>query len=350
MISRRKFISGLGVAALPATFAMPAIGQASRKRFTMLLNTSVSGPQAWFYLAEDKGYLAEEGIEISFTSGGGAYTAAPRMQDSNFDFGYGDINSLIELAAANPGRSPVGVFAMFNASPSTIALNAKGPIKTPKDLEGHTIIGHSSDVALRTFGAFCQSTGIDRTKVKIEQTGGGFRSMADTMLESNSVRGVFGYVSTIASAMSQGGVDSNHLLRHFRFAQHAPDLYGSVLMASKNLMNTDRPAIAAVVRAFNRGVVEAVRDPEAAINSVMRRASYADRVSEMLRLKTTLAVEMAHSEGKRLGIGAVDPSRLMRSIELIATTNGLPRKPIADDIFTSQFLPPLNQRVKTLAS
>ncbi|MGL4241898.1 MAG: ABC transporter substrate-binding protein, partial [Beijerinckiaceae bacterium] len=128
---RRNVLGGLAAMALPATVAAPAAGQQRMKRFRMLLNTSVSGPQAWFYLAQDRGYLAEEGIEIAFTPGAGAYTAAPRMHELDFDFGYGDVTSLIEVAAAHPGAAPVGVYAMFNASPSTIAVSAAGPVRTP---------------------------------------------------------------------------------------------------------------------------------------------------------------------------------------------------------------------------
>ena len=33
----------------------------------MILNTFVSGPQAWFFLADERGYLRDEGIALEFT-------------------------------------------------------------------------------------------------------------------------------------------------------------------------------------------------------------------------------------------------------------------------------------------
>lgn len=338
-----------GILAASGRLAAPALAQSRTRSFRMLLNTSVSGPQAWFYLAQDRGYLAAEGLEIEFVPGGGAYTAAPRMHSSGFDFGYGDINSLVEVASANPASAPVGVFAMFNASPSTIAVSAAGPVKTPKDLEGKRLVGHASDVALRTFGVFCKATGVDRAKVAVGTFGGGFREQVEALQGATSVHGVFGYVSTIASAMVEGGTDGNRSLRHLRFADHAPDLYGSVIMASRRVLAADRPAVLGLVRAINRGVAEAVADPEAAIDAVLRRAPYADRNAEMLRLKTTLQIEMAHSEGKQIGIGAVDAARLQRSITQLALANGLKATPSASEIFTAEFLPPLGQRVRSLA-
>ncbi len=344
MATRRAVLGGIA-----AAVAAPALAQKALRRFSMLLNTGVSGPQAWFYLAQDRGYLAEEGLEIAFTSGSGAYTAAPRMHASGFDFGYGDVNALIELAAAAPGAAPIGVHAMFNASPSTIAVSAAGPVRSPKDLEGRRLVGHSSDVALRTFGVFCAATGIDRARVDVGSFGGGFREQVEALHGGSGPQGVFGYVSTIASAMVEGGPDGNPRLRHLRYAEHAPDLYGSVIMASRRVMQADSSAVAGLVRAINRGVVDVVRNPDAGIDAVLRRAPYADRRAEMLRLKTTLAIEMAHPEGRRLGIGALDPARFERSIRQMASAAGLARVPAASEIFTSAFLPPVGERVTSLA-
>jgi NitT/TauT family transport system substrate-binding protein len=347
-MKRRVFLAATAITA--ATLAAPALAQKRTKPFRMVLNTSFSGPQSFLLLAQDRGYLAKEGIEIEFTQGGGAYTAAPRMFASDFDFGYGDINSLIEVAAEHPQKAPVGIFALFNASPSTIALKAAGPIQTPKDLEGKTLLGHSSDVALKTFPAFCKVNGVDASKVTIQTFGGGMRAQVETMLGSNSVHGVFGYVSTIASAMAEGGRDLNDRLRHLRFAEYVSDLYGSTLMVSRKVLKENRTEIAGVVRAFNRGLVAAVQDPEAGIDAVMRRAAWNDRPAEMLRLKTTYEIEMAHPDGKRIGIGAVDDARLTRAIALIAETNRLKRRPALDEIFMSDFLPPLADRVRSPAS
>lgn len=347
-MNRRRFIAG--TLATSASLAMPALAQPKPRRFIMLLNTSWSGPQAWLLLAQDKGYLAAEGIELDLTQGSGAYTAAPRMMASNFDLGYGDINSLIEIAAANPQSAPIGVFALFNASPSTIALRADGPIRTPRDLEGRTIVGHASDVALQTFPAFCRTAGVEAGKVNVRTFMGGMRSQVETMLTTDRIHGVFGYVSTIASAVAEGGRDINHRLRHFRFAEHVPDLYGSTLMISRKMLRDNRDAVAGIVRALNRGLAECVRSPEAGIDAVIRRASFADRNAEMLRLKTTFTIEMAHAEGRRLGIGAVDDKRLLRAIALVSETKNLKRKPELRDIFMPDFLPPPVERVRSLAA
>lgn len=363
-IDRRELAVGVAAAIATGATANRSRAQGAHKRFRMLLNTSFSGPQAWILLAQDKGFLQREGVELDLVPGGGAYTAAPRMMSSEFDLGYGDINALIEVAAKEqgrePARAPVAVFVAFNASPSTVAVDPAGPVKSPKDLEGKTVIGHSSDVALRTFGAFCKRTGIDASRVKVVESGGGMLGMVESMLgsrgasglaperSSQGVHGVFGYVSTLDAAIAAGNRDPAKTVRHLRYADHVPELYGSALIVSRRMLRDEPAAVRGIVRALNAGLAALVQDVDAGIDAVMRRASWTSREVEKLRLMRTLEIEMASAEGKHLGIGDVDDARFARSIALLAETNRLPRAPAASEVFTREFLPPLNQRVTSL--
>jgi hypothetical protein len=51
---------------------------AQAKRYKLLLNTSWSGPVSFFPLADDRGYLREEGLDIAFSPGDGAARSCRR--------------------------------------------------------------------------------------------------------------------------------------------------------------------------------------------------------------------------------------------------------------------------------
>lgn len=343
---RRQLVCGLAAALVAGVQTSRA--QPARKRLRMLLNTTYSGPQAWMLLARDNGYLAREGIDIDFTPGAGAYTAAPRMIDGGFDLAYGDVNSLIEEVARRPDAAPTGVFMLFNASPSAILVRADGPVRTPRDLEGRTLTGHATDVALRTFGAFCRQTGVDASRVRITSYGGGMRSMAEEVLDGREAQGAFGYVSTFTGALASAPAGLLDKLRFLKYADHAPDLYGSVLMVSQRLLRSDPASVAGVVRAFNRGLADMLRDLDLGIEAVARQSPGIDRAAEKLRLLTTLRVEMSHPEGRTLGIGDVDDARLARAIMLMAESTGLPRVPALREVFVRDHLAPPRDRVRNL--
>jgi NitT/TauT family transport system substrate-binding protein len=127
-LHRRHCLAGFAAALAPTA----AFAQA--KKLKLLLNTSFSGPVAFFLLAEDRSYLREAGFEIAFSPGGGAAVIVPQVKSPDFDIGYGDITALIErIARGAPNEGPVAIYTTFNTVPFTIAVAANGPVKMPRD-------------------------------------------------------------------------------------------------------------------------------------------------------------------------------------------------------------------------
>ncbi len=345
-LDRRAFLgsTGAAVAAL-ATAALPA---AQLRRYRVLLNSNFSGPQAFFFLAQDRGYLKAAGLDAEFVGGDGAAAIVPRVGAEGFDFGYGDLNALVPLVARNVKDAPIAVYVTFNTTPLTIAVDASGPVKTPKDLEGRIVAGHPIDAALEVFPEFANATGIDAAKVTIQRSPASMRSLVEDMLAGKSA-GVFGFVNTIIAAVAPAGIDGRARLRFLEYRHHTPDLYGNALLVSRRLL-ADRPDdVRAFVRAVNRGLADTVKDLAPAIDSVAARDRTVRKDVDTPRLAGTLAMEMAHPEGARLGIGDVDDGRLARGIALIARSRALPRVPRPDEIFTRACLPPSAERITTLA-
>ena len=344
-ISRRTALIGLAAAA--ATKASSAM--AETKHLKLLLNTSLSGPVSFFLLAEDRGYLKQEGLSVAFSSGGGAAVVVPQVRHGTYDAGYGDMTALIERIARGPVNSgPIAVYTTFNSVPFTVAVPVSGPIKTPRDFEGRTLIGHPMDAALVTFDLLARATGIDPSKVRVERAGTSMGSQVADMLSGRGADGVFGFVNTIIASIASLGIDAGRDLRFINYADHLPDMYGNTLFVTRELYRDNPQVISAMVRAFNRGLVDTVKNPGAAIDALQKRGTTRREV-DLTRLLGTLRSEMAHPEGGRIGIGDMDDGRLGRLIELVARTKNLPRKPTVGEVFDRRFLPPEAERIRSLA-
>lgn len=345
-LDRRAFLASTGAAvAALATASLPA---AQLRRYRVLLNSNFSGPQAFFFLAQDRGYLKTAGLDAEFVGGDGAAAIVPRVGAEGFDFGYGDLNALVPLVAKGVKDAPIAVYVTFNTTPLTIAVDANGPVKAPKDLEGRIVAGHPIDAALEVFHEFAGATGIDAAKVTIRRSDASMGSMVQDMLAGKSA-GVFGFVNTIIASVAPAGIDGRARLRFLEYRHHTPDLYGNALMVSRRVLAEHPDDVRAFVRAVNHGLADTVADLDAAIASVVARDRTVRADVDKPRLAGTLAMEMAHPDGARLGIGDVDDGRLTRGIALIAKSRGLPRVPRADEIFTRACLPPAAERIKTLA-
>jgi NitT/TauT family transport system substrate-binding protein len=319
------------------------------ERFRLLLNTSYSGPVAFFLLARERGYFGEAGIELDLSPGGGASVIVPQVVPGGYHAGYGDMCSLIELISrGKPHQGPVAIYTTFNATPLTVAVDAAGPIEHPKAFEGRTITGHAEDSALLMFDLLAAATGTDIAKVSIKPSHSGMGNQVEDMLAYGKVAGVFGFVNTIIASVTPLGIDPKRL-RFIKYADYVPEMYGNTLFVTREVHRNRTALLPGLVRAVNRGLAETAAAPEAAIDALVRSSRGSNRAVNLTRLLGTLKAEMAHPEGARIGIGDMDDTRLATLIERIVTVKKLPRRPSIDEVFDRSFLPPPAERVRSLA-
>ncbi len=327
--------------ALPLGHATPADAQTKLK---LVLNWKYQGPQGMFFLADDRGYFKAEGLDVTLDQGNGSGAAVPLVANGTYDVGFGDINALIELAAKRPDDAPMAVYVMFNQPPFTVAVKSDSPIKSPKDFEGKTLGGAANDGALKLFPALCKLTKIDCSKVKMTNMQPNLR---EQMLMQGQVDGVFGYVNTIRFSAKLMGVEDKQL-RFINYGDYGMDLYSNAIIVSKKLLKEKPEAVRGLVRAINKGVLDTLKEPDAAVAAVAKREALIKIPVERERLDATLKDEMNHPEIAKIGLGNVDMARLKKSIDILVEANALPRTPSVDEIFTPAFLPPENDLPKKL--
>lgn len=134
-ITRRSVV--LGAATLPLVTRYAAAAQPTKIRFT--LDWKYQGVHAWFYVAQERGFFHEEGLEVEIDQGEGSAATISRIMTGNYDAGFGDINAVIAAAAQKPDQAPRLIYEMYNRGPSVLVTRTDGPIKTLKDIEGRTL-------------------------------------------------------------------------------------------------------------------------------------------------------------------------------------------------------------------
>ena len=305
------------------------------------LDWRFEGPAAPYLVAIDKGYYKQEGLNVSIDPGSGSVEGINRVASGAYDVGFCDINLLVKYRD-NPRNLPVKMVMMVYDTPafSIITLKKNG-IAKPKDLEGRILGAPAGDGAWAQWPIFVQANRLDAAKVKVENIGFPVR---EPMLAQGKVDAITGFwFSSYMNLKATGIAPSDIVVLHMR--DWGLDLYGNGIVANPDFMRFSPKAVAGFVRGTIRGIQETLRDPDAAIESVMKRNPIAKRDVELERLKMSLERNFVTPDVKKNGIGAVDMRRLERSIEQIGLTFQYTNKPKPADIFTTQYLPPKEQRL-----
>lgn len=332
----------LRCALLAAAFLIVQPGMANAQtRLKMILNWKYQGPQGIFYLAVDKGYLKEEGIELELDQGKGSGAAVGELARGNYQVAFGDINTAIQLAASRPKESPVAVYMMYNEPPFSIASKKSTGILRPKDLEGRSLAAPAGSATLKLLQLVAERDGVDMSKINIVNASA---NLLEQMMLRGQVDAVAGFVSTIAMSSKTLGMDPDKDLNWLMYSRYGVNLYGNALLVSRDLAQNSPAVVRGLVRAVNRAVADTVRDPNLAIDALMRREPLLKREVEKETLLRTMKVEMNHPEGREIGFGDVSDDRLRRAIEQVRKTFELSRSPEPQEVFNRHFLPPKSER------
>ncbi|MDR3437311.1 ABC transporter substrate-binding protein [Telmatospirillum sp.] len=328
----KSVVAALGAACLVAISASGA-SAADKVKFT--LDWKFEGNAAPFLLAQDKGYFAAEGLDVTIDSGNGSAGAVTRVASGAYDIGMADINSLVEFDASNPDRSLKAFFIVYDAPPFALFTFKKSGITKPKDFEGKTLGAPVFDAPRKLFPAFARATGIATGAVKWESMDPPLR---EPMLVRGQVDAISGFYFTSLLNLKAQGVKLDDLVI-FKFADYGMAFYGNGLIASPALMQNNPDVLKRFSRAVIKGWREAIKDPAAAIEAIKKRDPLIDPALERERLDMVLKDNVLTAEVKANGMGGIKKDRMAKSIEQLSDAFSLPKAPTVDDVFTDAFLP-----------
>lgn len=328
---------------LVLSLAGAAAQEPTKIRFTS--DWKYQGIHAYVFWAQEKGYFKAEGLDVDVDQGTGSAATVTRIASGTYDAGFGDMNAIIQLAGTKPGEQPVMVYMVYNKPPFALITKTSSPIKTLKDVVGHTMGTPAGGSAGQLFAPLARINGIDPAKVTVMNMQ---PNLQEQMLLNGQVD--FSAVFTVTSYINLIGmkVDPDKDIRWLFFSDYGVDLYSNGIMVSQKLLKEKPKAVAGLVRALNRAIIENAAAPDAAIALMMKTEPLMNGELEKQRLVYTFKTHIVTPETDEIGIGDIKPDRMAKAVKLLAETYGLATTPTVADVFDRAFLPSKDARTLKL--
>ena len=298
-------------------------------KVTLNLNWFYVGDHSPYFVALDKGWYKEEGLEPTILTGKGSGDVVKRVDIGSADIGIVDTGVLI-VARAQGAKVKI-VSMLFDKSPYCMWMWKDSGINSPKDLVGKKIGAPPGDAQRTIFPALAQANGFDPDKVTFLNIAAEAKFSA---LAAKQVDVIFDYYSGAPffhKAMGEGNV------KYMMFADYGVDVYSNALVASEKYIKENPGIIKRFVKASLRGWEFALKNPEESIEIMAKHRPEIDKPVLLANLKLIIDLFRTHRY-KQNGIGWVDEKKMADSIRIISQYRDLQVNMKPGDIYTNEFL------------
>jgi NitT/TauT family transport system substrate-binding protein len=300
----------------------------------------LQGQQSPFVLGRERGYYAAQGVNFkAFEPGRGGADSITKVASGVDDIGFGDLSSLIEFNAKNPGQELIAVLMVYDRAPLALISLKKSGISKPADLAGRKGGAPSVDAAFRLFNVFARVNRVDPAKVSWV---GVQPQVREPMLVRGDIDFSAGWSMAVVPGLLKLGIprdDINVMMMN----EYGLDLYANAVFTTPAFAKRHPEAVRGFVKATIQSWLGAAADPGAAIAALKKAEPLSDPAIEMTRLKAALDFVIT-PRVRANAFGDVDAERLKKHIEIVTTGFHLPRKPLPQEVFDSSYLPPLAER------
>lgn len=273
---KKRLLAGVLVTAM--VFSLAACGDKKDegsaevlKKVTLVLDWTPNTNHTGFYVAQEKGYFEEAGLEVEIVQppedGASALVATGKAQ-----FGI-DFQDTIAPAWASDSPLPVTAVAALIQHNTSGIISRKGEgMDTPKGMEGKTYATWDMEVEKAMIRNVVEEDGGDYEKINMIPS-----TVTDevTALQTKQVDAVWVYYAWGGIATEVKDLPTDYFA--FKDINQVFDYYTPVIVANNDFLEEDPDTAKAFLEAAKKGYEDAIDTPEEAADILCKAAPELDK-------------------------------------------------------------------------
>lgn len=284
-------------------------------------------------LADDKGFFAEQNIDVEILEGKGSGDVVPLIAQKEDDFGYLNLTTVsIGISKGMPIKVVAG---LMGKHPSGLAFFEDKPVNEPKDLEGKIVALAPGEAFAVIYPAFAEKWGIDTSKVNTVNLDPSVKNQA--FLEGDIDVLPLYINNELPLLRTMVDKEINVLMP----AEYGFNTIANGIITHQDMIDNNPDLVRRFVAAVVKGYQYTLEHPEEALEAIkLRSTELAGQPEEVLLEQVKLTMSLIHSqatEGKPIGWMAEEDWD--RTLDLLFSTGGIETRPANVDVFTNEFVP-----------
>ena len=282
-----------------------------------------------FYVAKEKGYFREEGLEVEFKQGFET-DVLKLLATGALNFGAAGGDEM--MVARSQGVPLVYVASWYQKYPVSIVALEKAQITKVEDLKGRTIgVPGRFGATYTGLLALLDSAGLQESDVQLREVG--FNQVQ--AITQGQVEAVVGYTNNEPVQLRALGQSITTINVFDRV-----NLVSNGLITDEKTQRDDPELVRAVTRAFLRGVQDTIANPDEAVTLSIPTIPGSAEKRDQLRAVLDATLPLMESEQtKANGLGYCDPAAWTASRDLLRKLGILGSDIALDQTYTNGFLP-----------
>jgi NitT/TauT family transport system substrate-binding protein len=287
-------------------------GPSAATKVTYLTSFSTFGRDAYAYVAQEKGFFAEAGLDVTINPGTGTVDVLKLVAGGRAQFGVGDLTATMITVAKE--KLPVTVVgAIHQRTVAAIVALEGGSISKPADLVGKKIGDQPGSTNQVMFPVYAKAVGIDPAKVQFVPSA---PPALPQLLVSGQVDGIGQFI--VGTPTIEAAAKGRKAVV-LPYGDYVPDLYGNMLLTSKDLASKDPELVRKFTAALLKGLQYSVDHP--------------DELGQILKkFQPTQNPDVAAAEMRLMGpytkgtgpFGGLDQARVEKIIQVLGEAGAIP--------------------------
>lgn len=327
---RRGIRHGLGLLLL----LLAGLGHgpaAAAEPVTLRLDWSILGVHAPFYVALDRGYYRDAGLDVKISEGKGSGIGVQLVANGNETFAFAD--SAVAAKSVSVGMPVKVVMGILRRSTMAVVFPTDRGLRTPEDLKGKTVTVCAGDSASILFPAYLKSIRLTPGDVRLAAVDCSAKHPFVVQRKADAAVGP-GPSSKVLQ-LNAGATD----VAGFDYADAGIVLPAHGIVTALKTIETKPEVVRAFVAATTKGWIEAMKDHDGAVATVVRHFPLLKGKEASVKLMLTehlKYVDTPATAGKPFGWQSPDDWK--KAEQVLVEYLEAKRQPSVDAYFTNDFV------------